>query len=159
MSYFIAIEQLVNDFDRWDLAFAGHWRDQECAGIELENVTRGAMGDSNHVMLTLHCDTLDDAQRYVDSEALGEDLDKAGADEPQIYIGEVIPWWTPSESHLDLVRDEIEEINAVLAARMEELSHQIHHTTLSTYRDRLKRRKRSMSRLLEKTRRALSDAA
>jgi|GEM_PF-3190844 hypothetical protein len=158
MSYFIAIEQLVKDFDRWDLAFARHWREQPCAGIELENVTRGTSGDTDHVMLTLHCDTLEDAQRYVESESLGEILEKSGADDPQIYIGEVVPWWTPSESHLDLVHDEIEEINAVLAARMEELSHQIHHTTLSTYRDRLKRRKRSMSRLLEKTRRALSDS-
>lgn len=52
--------------------------------------------------------------------------------------------------HIEITEDECREMAQVLAERMGELSEEIHHASVSTFRDQLRARKVRLQALLEK---------
>jgi len=154
MTYLIAIEQEVGDFELWQQEFKTHWQEKHPPDIEVQQLTQGMRHDHSELMLTLRTNSLESAESFVASNELQDLLHAPGMlAPPHIHIGELVP--SEGRTPLEFDQEELEELCAMVETQLRELWVGIHHATLSSFRDGLKERRKNLRALHNKIRRHL----
>ncbi|MCB9554606.1 MAG: hypothetical protein H6707_00800 [Deltaproteobacteria bacterium] len=153
MSFLVVIEHSLTDIDRWTQAFAEQSGVRLEAGLSWVHAAWGVDADEGRFVLTLRGDDKQAISNYVEQHYM--QLAKALELEtpPSIFVGEMIPSASVGHGRLELLRDEAEELVKLVRERLGELSSEIHHSTVSSFQDALKRRKQRLTELMEKARR------
>ena len=84
------IRHKVKDYDKWKSAFDGHSPIRKAGGEKGGHLFRNKT-DSNEIFIELKWDTMENAQKFYESEDLKNVMKKAGiTDKPDIYFLEEV---------------------------------------------------------------------
>ena len=83
---YICVRHKVEDWAKWKPIFDEHGATRKAAGSEGTHIFR-TCGDPNEVIIMLRWDTLENAQRFAESQDLRETMGRAGVvDQPDVYF-------------------------------------------------------------------------
>ncbi|MHC4218676.1 MAG: antibiotic biosynthesis monooxygenase [Planctomycetota bacterium] len=87
---YLLVRHKVQDFATWKAAFDDHGSDRKASGSMGGLLFRNT-GDPNEVLVLMEWDSAEHAQRFVDSQDLGEAMQRAGvAEKPDIFVLEEV---------------------------------------------------------------------
>jgi heme-degrading monooxygenase HmoA len=86
----LIVRHKVEDYARWKLHFDAHSDARKAAGSQGGRLFRNA-NDPNELVIILDWDSVDNAQKFAQSDDLRETMMKAGvADHPDVYFVEEV---------------------------------------------------------------------